>query len=148
MHHVVPRRTAPAVDPPFLRDGGEELLVPTDRLRAAEEEIAAFAKREVKERDQPLLGVRLQVDEQVPAGDHVEPREGWIGEQVLDCEHDEIAQGFPDLVRSVVLVEVLADLVRWQPRQRRLGIDAVARPAQVAPIWWTRLMSSTMERRC
>jgi hypothetical protein len=42
----------------------------------------------MKQPHDPHLGLGLQVDEKVSTGDHIEPREGRIGEHILYREDD------------------------------------------------------------
>ena len=75
VHQIVARRPEPPKDPPLPGDGLEEILAPGDRLGRAEEQVSAFAQREVEQTQHPLLEVGLEVDQEVAAADQVQPRE-------------------------------------------------------------------------
>ena len=70
----------------------EEIRVRADTLGASQEQIAAVDEGEVQQRNEPLLRRGLEIDEEIAAADHVEPRERRIAEQALRREHDRLTQ--------------------------------------------------------
>ena len=88
-----PRRAEPAVDAPAFRHGFEQMITAADGFGIAEEQVAALAKREMGEREDAVLRLGLEVDEEVAAADQVHPRIGRVGQQVLRREQD----GFADV---------------------------------------------------
>ena len=65
------------VDPALLvGERGEKAFVPAWGFGASEKEVSSFFKGIVKEGDAFLLGVGLEVDEEIPADNEVEPGEG------------------------------------------------------------------------
>ena len=83
-----PKRARPAsdVDPPLLVHHGEERAVFVHRLRRAEKQRALGPQREVKDFQRAGLRVAVEVDEQVAAGDEVQPGEGRVLEQIVQGE--------------------------------------------------------------
>ena len=75
----------------LLVDGGEQVAVLADALRRAEEQIAARAQRVVEGRDDLVLDVRPEIDQQVAAGDQVHPRERRIADDAVRREDAEVA---------------------------------------------------------
>ena len=78
-----PRRADAPEDAPFLGDRLEQVDVPANRLRRAQEEEASLVEGKMQERDDLLLDLRLQVDQQVSADDEIEFGERRVGDQVL-----------------------------------------------------------------
>ena len=76
----------------------EEIAVHADRLRAAEPQEAVGAQCVVHQGNEPLLQHRVEVNEQVAAGDEVQARERRIAERVLAREDAH----FADLLRHPV----------------------------------------------
>ncbi len=68
-----------------------------DGLRAAEKEQPSRFQGEVKQLEDPLLGVPLQVDEHVSAAHQVDLGERRVTEQVVDREGDHVADISADL---------------------------------------------------
>ncbi len=77
-------------------------------LGGRQEEDAAGAERVVEGREEPVLQFRLEVDEEVPAGEQVEPREGGVLDDVLDREHHHLPDLLLDPVPAFHLHEVAA----------------------------------------
>ena len=99
---VVTHRPGPAVDPPFLVDRLEQIGLSADGFRRAQEQVATVVECEVEQADDLFLNLRLQVNQQVAATDHVQLGERRVGDQVLHREHDRIADHFVHLVTVVV----------------------------------------------
>ena len=87
-------------------------------------------QRIVKDRDHPVLQIAVHIDQQIPAGDHVDPGERRIADQAVGGEGAEFAN-------------FLADQIAVGPsaknRDRRSGVmpsSKVAgnRPARAVPI--------------
>ena len=68
----------------------EEAVVPAGGFGAPEKEVASFFQGIVKEGDAFLLGVGLEVDEEVPADHEVETGEGRVGKDILLGEDDKL----------------------------------------------------------
>src|SRR6185295_13875779 len=83
--------------PGFLVDGAEESAVLLDRLRRAEHQEPVRLQRIVEDGNHPLLKRKAEVDQHVPAGQEVEPREGRILDDVLPREDAEVADGLGNL---------------------------------------------------
>jgi hypothetical protein len=130
-HDVVPRRTEPTIDAPFLRNGVKQVLSSPDRFRVTEKQVSVLAQREVEQSYHPLLRLRLEVDQKVAAGDQIESREWWIAKQVLRRENDEFAQILFDLIGPVERVEEAPQTRRPDRCSRRCRIDALARDPQI-----------------
>ena len=81
-----------AAEQPVLAIDRDEKLMPGDVLGCAEEQQSARTKREVEDRDHPVLQVAVQVDEQVPARQQVDTREWRILDQVVGGEDAHLAQ--------------------------------------------------------
>ena len=72
-------------------DGFEFIGKVAGAFAGSEEEIPAGTKSEVKQREGFLLGVGLEVDEKVAAGDEIELGEGGIAHDVVRREDDHLA---------------------------------------------------------
>ena len=59
----------------------------------------------MKHRQQFLLQLGAEVDQQVAAGEDVQPGERWVGEQVVRCEHHHFANFLADAVAIAFLDE-------------------------------------------
>ncbi len=90
-----------AVDPPFLRDRLEEVLPVSDGLGVSQKEKAPVAQGEVKQGDDLLLHLLVQVNQEIAADDQVQPGEGRIGGDVLRGENDPLADALDDLITAV-----------------------------------------------
>src|SRR5260370_34230545 len=75
----------------LLRGGPEKVSVLPDGLRAAEKEQPSRFQGEVKQLEDPLLGVPLQVDEHVSAAHQVDLGERRGTEQVVGREGGQVA---------------------------------------------------------
>ncbi len=110
----------------LLREGIEEIGLAPRGLGAAEHQQAARLKGEMKELEDPILGVRRQVDEQIPAADHVELGERRIGEQVVDGERHRIAHLLGDLEVVPARLEKSAEALGRDLARDGRRIDASA----------------------
>lgn len=90
-----------------------------DRLGRAEKQDAGFAQREVEERDHPRLREAIEIDQEIAAGNHVEPRERRICQHILHRENDMSAQGRHHAEAAILLGEIARKSFR---RDRSDGI--------------------------
>ena len=65
-----------AIDAIGLRERGEAAVSLADRLRAAQEQHAALAQREMEHGDDFRLRLRAQIDQQIAAGHEIERENG------------------------------------------------------------------------
>src|SRR5215207_11570532 len=77
---------------------GTRGAAPARALARAEEQDPTRLQGEVEQREDRLLRVRLQVDQQVAAGDEVHLRERRVTNEVVRREDDALAQRLRDLV--------------------------------------------------
>ena len=84
----------PPVEPRFAVQRGKEVGKTADALRAAQKQDAAGIQAVVKEREELLLQLRGQVDQQVPAAQDVELGEGRIHDEVLRGKDHHLADLF------------------------------------------------------
>ena len=124
------RGTRPAIDAPLLADHLEQVLGAVERFGVAEEQIAAIAQREVQQRKNAALRLRLQIDEQVAAGADVDARERRIAQHVLRREHHHVAYFFLHAIDMFVLVEESIEPLGGHVRFDAAGVDARARQRQ------------------
>ena len=82
--------------------------------------MAPLDEREVQQREDPPLGLRLEIHEDVAAADQVEPGERRVRQQVLPCEHHRLTQLLAD-PKAVPLV----DEEPAAPLRRHVGDDAL-----------------------
>src|SRR6185312_6386328 len=85
----------------------------------AEHEYSAGPESVVKDRQQPRVRVRLQVDENITAADDVEVRERRIRRDVLHREDTAIAHRLRNAITGIFLSEEAI-----QPLRRDIGLDA------------------------
>ena len=108
-------------------EGPEDIGVLPDRLRLSEEEIAAVLERDMENRKQVLLQHRLEIDQQVSAGNEIKPSERRILKDVVLREHNHRA--------DLMVYDILRALARKVPAQAAhahvlddvLSIDTAAR---------------------
>jgi hypothetical protein len=93
--------------------------------------VSVLAQREMEQSYHPLLRLGLEVDQQVAAGDQIEPREWRIAKQVLRRENDEFAQIFSDPIGPVERSEEAPQTLRPDRRDCCRRIDALPRDPQV-----------------
>ncbi len=128
----VPCRADAAVDPPLRGNHLEKIGLRPDPLGAPQEEIATVDEGEVQQREESLLGGRLEIDEEIPTTDQIEPGERRIAEQALWRKHDGVTQLLGHLIAMAVLDEEAG-----QPFGRYLGGDALrirTGPRRLEPI--------------
>ena len=77
---------------PAFVEGREQLRGSADVLARAEQQEAARIQAVVEDGQQALLCARNDVDEEVPTGDQIHPRERRIVQDVLDGEHDAVSE--------------------------------------------------------
>ena len=127
-----PSVTAFSIHAPVLVDDLEAARDGAGRLARAEEQNAAAVQREVEQRQHLLLRRRLEVDEQVAAGDEIDARERRVLDDVVLREDDHLAEVGDDLVAVAVPGEVAREAlgrdVRPPPPRRRWR----ARPARAS----------------
>ena len=81
----------------------------------------------MEQRQHLRLRLGTQIDEQVAAGHQVEAREGWVGQDVLDREHDNTPQLERHTVAVLLLRKEAGEQGRRHIRRDRFRIDAFAR---------------------
>ena len=81
----------------------------------------------MKQRHEPVLQLRVQIDQQVAAGDQVELGEGRILDQVLHGEDGHLADVLADAIGAVVAGEVALQTLRRDIAGNALRVAAVAR---------------------
>ena len=128
---VVEHRTG---DPRLLRKelvvfvlGPEEVAERADRLRRAEQQEAVRIEGMVEDREDALLQPRLEIDEQVAAGEQVQVEEGRIGQDVVPGENAGLPSRLCDLVIAVPLHEEPPQALGRNVRRRVVGVNARAR---------------------
>src|ERR1700722_2060035 len=90
---LIPRRRTDAlVDSPFSVNQFEEFFVRAHRLGAAQKQIAKGTQREVAQQQDPILGCRFDIDQQIPAGNQIEARKRGVSEQVMLPEGNVLAR--------------------------------------------------------
>ena len=114
------------VEPRFAVQRGEEVGRSADGLRAPQKQDAAGIQAVVKERQELLLQLRVQVDQQVPAGQDVELGEGRVHDEVLRGKDHHLADLFADPVAVLVLDKEPAQALRRHIRGDVGRIDALA----------------------
>ena len=102
-------------------DGLEQVAEIADGFGAAEQQQAIAVERVIKQRQQFLLQLRPEVDQQVAAGEDVELCEGRIGDDVLRREYHHLANVFADVVAAAFFGQEVAR----QPGRRDIGGDVV-----------------------
>jgi hypothetical protein len=119
-----------AVDLRVLVDRVELVEQAAGVLARPEEKEPPGLQREVEERQDGLLRVRLEVDQQVPAGDQVEPRERRVADQVVRREHDALAERLRDLIAVLAQREEPLPALAADTGDLLFGIEAGARHLQ------------------
>ena len=76
----------------------EEIAMGARGLRAAEPQEACRLERVVQDRQEALLQRRLEVDEQVAAGDEIDARKRRVLEDAVAGEEDNVAQFLPHVI--------------------------------------------------
>src|SRR5690349_15492022 len=101
----------------MLIDRREEIAVSRYRLRQAQEEIPVRLQGVMEDGHHPSLQIRIEIDEQVAAGDEVQPRERRIAQDAVGRENAEIA----DLLHQMIAPfgRTLPNMASWRPRGSR-----------------------------
>src|SRR3989440_6294333 len=102
----------------FLVRQFEKLVVETNRLSRAKNQITAGVERVMKLRDAALVQFRAQINEHIAATDQVEPGKWRVGRDVLSREGADVAHIAMDLVSAVAL-----DEESFQSRGRDIFLD-------------------------
>src|SRR5579871_1077422 len=76
-----------------------------DAFRGAQEQVAAAAQRVMKQRDNPVLQLRAEIDHHVAAGDQVLPRKRRVLEKAVLREDAQLAQLALHLIELLLLDE-------------------------------------------
>src|SRR5260221_1923178 len=79
-------QVSPLEDAVLLVERSEQIAVAGDRLRQAEEEEPVGPERVVEDRYKPGLQLRLEIDQQIAAGNQIEARERRIAENAFRKE--------------------------------------------------------------
>src|SRR5262249_11658633 len=95
----------PPIDARLAIQWSEQAGEGTDRLGAAEKQDATRAQAVVKQRDELLLQLRGQVNEQIAARQDVQLREGRIHDDVLWGKDHHLSDLFADPVATLLLNE-------------------------------------------
>ncbi len=96
-------------------------------LGAAHEQQPAGAQRKMKNVEDSLLRLRRQVDEEVAAGDKVDPRKRGVAQEVMHREKNLLAQLLAHAVAAVILAEKTLEPRRRDVRLDGGGIKTLAR---------------------
>ena len=80
-------------------DGPEDIRILPHRFRFSQEQVSSVIQRDVKDREQVFLKNRLEIDQQIPAADQIQPAEGRILKYIVLCEHNHR----PDIVIHHIL---------------------------------------------
>ena len=115
-----------AVDLVLAVERGEQLGEAADRLGRAQPQEAVWLQRVVKNREHFLLQARLEVDQQVAAGDEVQARERRVADEVLAREHHHFAQRLGDAVAAGLFDEETLQPLGREVLRQGLGVQAVA----------------------
>ena len=127
-------RLEPPVEPRFAVQRREQVGKAADGLRAPQEQDAAGIQAVVKERQQLLLQLRRQVDQQVAAAQDVELGEGRIHDDVLRGKDHHLADLLADPVAALVLDEEPAQALRRHVRGDVGREDALAGLVDGVPV--------------
>jgi hypothetical protein len=114
------------VDPPIVLQRHEPVRQGADGFRRAQHEEAVGVQGVVKRRQHPLLVRRLEIDEDVAAGDQVHAGERRILPEVVLREHALVAHVLSDLVAALALEEEAGQASRRHVGGDVLRIDARA----------------------
>ena len=108
----------PPEEPRFAAEGGKQVGEAANRLRAAEKQNAAGIEAVVKQRNQFLLHLRGQIDQQVAAAQDVQLGKGRIHDEILRRKNHHLANLFAHPVAVFFLGKEPA-----QPLRRHVGGD-------------------------
>ena len=98
-----------------------------DRLGLAEHQQRIVLERVVEAVEHARLQLGAEVDQQVPAADHVELQERRVARDVVDREHDLLPKDLPDRAATGVRLEPGRGALLGHRRERGVGIDPAAR---------------------
>ena len=121
---LVGRRASRAVVDKDLLVGAqdpEDVIVINDRLRPAQEEIAAVVEGHVEDGKEIPLQDILEIDQEISAADQVQPAEGRILKDIVLGEDDHLADVVIDHIAVALFGKETA-----QPRDRDILQNAVA----------------------
>ena len=110
----------PPEDPRFAVQRREQIGEVADRLRAAEKQNAAGIQAVVKQRNQFLLHLRRQIDQQVAAAQDIQLGKGRVHDEVLRRKDHHLPDLFAHPVAALFLGEKPA-----QPLRRNVGGNVV-----------------------
>ena len=100
---------APAINARAVFERFEEITASADVFRRSEKQPSARPQRIVEDRDEPLLQIGIQIDEQIAAHDHVDARERRILDQIVigDAHHvaDRLGEHEFVVLREEIAVE-------------------------------------------
>ena len=119
--------TVLAVDAPVHVHGLVVIHQGPDVLARAEHQHPVALQREVEQAEHLLLGVGLQIDQQVPARHQIDARERSVLDHVVRREHHALSQLGRHLVARPALVEVALEQVGPDPVDAILGVQTAAR---------------------
>ena len=112
-------------NPLLFGDRFEPVGEVADRFGGAENEDSALAQREMEQREDLLLHLGTQVDQDVAAGYEVEARERRIGQKILRREYHRFAQLARHAVAMILLGEETIETRRRDILSDRLRIEPV-----------------------
>ncbi len=110
----------------FLVVGPEQVRW-VHRFGGAQDECALRLQRVMKQLDDLLLNFALQVDQEIAAGNQVQPGEGRVGQKVVGREDHKLAQLLPDPVAAMFLLEEPLQPLRTYVRRDFSRVEALAR---------------------
>ena len=115
------------VDAVLLVERDEGIAGRVGRLRAAEEQQAAGIERDPEHLQHMALRRAIEVDQQIPAADHIEPRERRVVQQVVHREQHRLARRTGHAKLVCVAVEEAAQPLGRHVLRDAFGIQAPAR---------------------
>jgi hypothetical protein len=122
------RRIRPLLEKPLTPgDDIEEPRNALHRLTVPGQEISTHLEAEVEQSNDVLLSLAVKIDQEVAAGDKVEPGEGRVPQHIMVCEEHAFAQLLIDTVASLVQHKELLEAFRRDIPGYRLGIAPLAR---------------------
>ena len=90
-------------------NGGEQLGVLGQGFRCAEKQITARPQRIMKYRQQLLLQLLVEIDQQIAARDQVDPRERRIADHAVRGEDAQVAHLLAERIADAVAAEKAVD---------------------------------------
>ncbi len=116
------REVISPVEPGAAVQRQKELLGAGRILGGTEQKESSGIQAVVERPEQALLGVGLQVDQEIPAGDEIDAGEGRVVQHVLDREDHEVSQLLPDAIEPILSDEKLGEPRGADVRRDALGI--------------------------